>query len=283
MKDSATVLHLTVRDLLLEGAGGLSCADSARLDAELLLAWVLGRTRSFLLIHPEQLVDGASAGRYRHLVAQRRAGVPVAYILGQREFWSLPLVVTPAVLVPRPETELVVERCLALLGEDAIEMVDLGCGSGAIALALATERRRWRVLATDVSAEALQVARRNAGQLNLANVEFLHGDWYTPLAARRFALIVSNPPYIAGDDAALAALQHEPQLALTPGPSGLESLERIIAQAPMQLLPAGWLVLEHGADQAAAVAKRLVNAGFTHVRCHTDLAGHDRVTEAQRP
>jgi release factor glutamine methyltransferase len=282
MKDSTTVLHLTVRDLLLEGARSLP-SDSALLDAELLLAFALGRTRSFLLAHPEQIVDAETAVRYRRLVTQRQAAVPVAYILGQREFWSLPLAVTPAVLVPRPETELTVERCLALLADGRAEVVDLGCGSGAIALALASERRHWRLLATDVSAAALQVARQNAARLNLGNVEFLHGDWYAPLAARRFALIVSNPPYVAGDDAALAALQYEPQLALTPGPTGLEALELIIAQAPTHLLSAGWLVLEHGADQAAAVAKMLVNAGFTHVGCHTDLAGRDRVTEAQRP
>jgi len=276
-------LHLTVRDLLLEGAGRLSASDSALLDAELLLAHVLERTRSYLLVHPEQVVGVTLAERYRSLIEQRRAAVPVAYILGQREFWSLPLAVTPAVLVPRPETELAVERCLALLANELAEVADLGCGSGAIALALATERRRWRIAATDLSAQALQVARINAATLQLDHLEFLLGDWFAPLACRRFALLVSNPPYIAGDDTALAALQHEPLLALTPGPSGLEALERIVAQAPSHLLPGGWLVLEHGADQAAAVAKMLVNAGFTHVRCHTDLAGRDRVTEAQHP
>jgi release factor glutamine methyltransferase len=283
MKDSATILHLTVRDLLLEGTGRLTASDSALLDAELLLARALGRTRSHLLTHPEQRVDEASIEHYRELIEQRRAAVPVAYILGQREFWSLALTVTPAVLIPRPETELAVERCLALLANDVAEVADLGCGSGAITLALAMERHRWRVVATDLSPQALQIARHNAAQLRLRNVEFLQGDWFAPLSGRRFALIVSNPPYVAGDDVALTALQHEPRLALTPGPTGLEAFETIVGEALPHLLPSGWLVLEHGADQAAAVAKMLVNAGFSHVRCHTDLAGRDRVTEAQRP
>jgi release factor glutamine methyltransferase len=191
--------------------------------------------------------------------------------------------VNPAVLVPRPETELLVERALALGPHGPARVVDLGTGSGAIALALARERPDWAVAATDLSEDALAVARTNASMLGLGRVEFVKGRWFEPLAPRRFDLIVSNPPYIAGGDPALRdlALGHEPKAALTPGDDGMAALREIVHSAPHHLERRGWLLLEHGADQAAAVARELVVRGFGHVRSHRDLAGHERTTEAQ--
>jgi release factor glutamine methyltransferase len=189
------------------------------------------------------------------------------------------------VLVPRPETELLVERALALRADEYGQVVDLGTGSGAIALSLASERPGWQVIATDVSEEALAVARLNAHTLNLSSrVRFLRGSWFQPLAGHTFDLIVSNPPYVPADDPAMSdpALLHEPRGALTPGPDGLACLRAIIEAAPDYLERDGWLLLEHGATQATEVARELVARGLRHVRSHRDLAGHERMTEAQR-
>ena len=273
--------------LLSEAAGSLGETHAlARLDAEVLLAHLLQVPRSALLTQAERPVAAATVLRYRTLLGRRAQGEPVAYLVGEREFWSLPLAVTPAVLIPRPETELVVERVLALLPETRgaapqLHVLDLGTGSGAIALALARERSSWQLTATDRCAAALQVARENARRLRLAQIEFIEGDWFAPLAARRFHAILSNPPYVAAGDPALRELRYEPASALSPGPSGLEALRHLIAMAPQHLVSGAWLVLEHGADQAGAVAAALVAAGYARVRCHRDLAGRDRVTEAQ--
>lgn len=254
---------------------------SAALDAQLLLAETMRMTRGSLLVHPEQPVDAHAHARFEALVARRAAGEPLAYLVGRREFWSLDLEVTPDVLVPRPETEHLIERALALLPATHARVVDLGTGSGAIAVALASERPAWQVSATDVSAAALEVARRNAARHRLP-VEFRQGSWYEPLAGERFDLIASNPPYVAADDPALAALRHEPRSALTPGPDAFSSLEAIVRGAPGHLTPGGWLLLEHGSSQGPQVRAALVLAGMRHVRSHPDLAGHERVTEGQR-
>jgi release factor glutamine methyltransferase len=280
--DNLTEPQTSVQRLLNE-------ANLARLDAEVLLAHVLRRPRSSLIAHAEQCIERQAAARYRTLVTRRAAGEPLAYLVGEREFWSLPLIVSEAVLIPRPESELVVERALALLPEVRTHaagmrrVADLGTGCGAIALALASARSDWKLLATDLSASALQVARENARRLQLTQIEFVEGDWFAPLAARRFDAIVSNPPYVAAGDASLQALRYEPAAALSPGPSGMEALRHLIAQAPNHLAAGAWLVLEHGADQALEVAAALVAAGYARVRCHRDLAGRDRVTEAQWP
>ena len=254
------------------------------LDAEWLLTHVIGMTRARLRSHPEDPVDDTLAERYTRLIERRATGEPLAYVLGRKDFWSLRLSVTPAVLVPRPETELVVERALALRAEEFGRVADLGTGSGAIALALASERPGWQVVATDVSEEALAIARLNAQELNLKHVRFLHGSWVEPLAGLTFDLIVSNPPYVAAADPAMqdAALLHEPRGALTPGLDGMTSLRAIIESAPDYLERDGWLLVEHGADQAAEVTRELVARGLRHVRSHHDLAGHERMTEAQR-
>ena len=276
---------LSVSAVLARAATRLRPLNSAVLDAQVLLGHALGRSRSELMVHGEELVAPEKLSDFEQAVQRRAAGEPLAYILGRREFWSLELKVSAAVLVPRPETELVVERCLALCGSRNVAMADLGTGSGAIALALAWERRGWSVTATDRSEAALAIASSNARALGINNVRFLAGDWFRALAGQRFDLIASNPPYVAAADPALSdpALRHEPLGALASGATGLEDLSALVAGAPEHLHSEGWLVLEHGPGQAADLAELLVAQGFGHVRCHTDLAGLARVTEAQRP
>jgi len=278
----------TIGDLRDEGIRRLQpmavagSAATPELDAEVLLAHVLSVPRAYLRSHPEASA-GQRAGEYHALLERRARGEPLAYLTGTREFWSLPLAVTPAVLVPRPETELLVERALALRGEPHGRVADLGTGCGAVALALASERPRWQVTATEVSAQALEVARANAARLGQVGIDFRLGSWFAPLLAERFDLIVSNPPYVAACDPALSdpALAHEPRLALTPGADALACLRIIARDAPQHLAPGGWLVLEHGAEQGGPVRHQLVLAGFRYVRSHHDPAGHERVTEGQ--
>ncbi len=274
----------TIRVLLAQGAGRLAQVSATpHLDAELLLAHAIGANRTRIKSCPEELADAAAVTRYASLLERRASGVPLAYIVGFKDFWTLRLAVTPAVLVPRPETELLVERALALHPEPSARVVDLGTGSGAIALALASERATWHVTATDVSADALAVARTNAAALGLTGVEFLHGSWFEPLAGSRFDLIVTNPPYVAADDPALQhpPLCHEPFIALAPQADAMACISAIVLLAPLHLGRGGWLLLEHGATQAEAVSRELVVRGFRHVRSHCDLAGHERMTEAR--
>lgn len=258
---------------------------SARLDAELLLEYVTGLSRTDFRAAPERALPAAAGWSFQQLIRRRLLGEPVAYIRGHQEFWSLLLEVSPAVLIPRPETELVVERALALLRPDAQEMADLGTGSGAIALAVASERASLQIVAVDASADALEIARRNAARLQFGNVRFERGSWFAPLAGRRFDVVAANPPYIARGDTDLAADvgRFEPEIALIAGATGLEAIEQIVAQAGAHLAPGGWLILEHGWTQAGAVRERLVRSGFAHVRSHADLAGHERVTEGSLP
>jgi release factor glutamine methyltransferase len=278
----AGVLEDGVRRLRADADG--DAPGAARLDAEVLLAHALGVPRTRLQSHPEEAAPPAAAERYRRLIERRASGEPLAYLTGKREFWSLTLEVSPAVLIPRPETELLVERALTVRCAASGAVVDLGTGCGAIALAVALERPGWRVLATDVSEPALALARANAAALGLERVEFRAGSWFEPLGAEHFDLIVSNPPYVAAGDPALvrSALQYEPRLALTPGADALECLRALARGAPAHLAPGGWLLLEHGADQAQAVRSELVLAGLRSVRSHRDLAGHERMTEGQR-
>lgn len=273
----------TIEQALRAAGGRLAHLGSGRLDAELLLAHVLGVARGRLLARADETLPPAAAGAFERLVAARSGGMPVAYLLGERDFWSLTLRVTPDVLVPRPETELLVERALRLGPAGAAAVAELGTGSGAIALALAHEQPHWQLLASDVSAAALAVARDNAARLGLGNVRFARGSWCAALGAERFDLILSNPPYLAADDPALSdpVLQHEPRAALVSGPGGLEAYETLAAGTPRHLRAGGWLLLEHGATQAEPIAKLLVAQGFSHVVCHPDLAGLPRVTEAQ--
>lgn len=254
--------------------------DSGRLEAELLLCHCLQQTRSYLYTWPEKTIDGERCAAYEALLAARRNGTPVAYLTGLREFWSLQLQIDERTLIPRPETETLVEWALELsLPEDA-RVADLGTGSGAIALALVSERLRWHVLATDISEDALAVARLNARRLGLGNIEFICSDWERSLAPGRFQLIVSNPPYIAMADPHLGQgdLRFEPAEALCSGVDGLDAIRRIIALAPTYLCRGGWLLLEHGYDQVGPVRQLLQSAGFSAVATRPDLAGVDRIS-----
>jgi len=270
----------TVGAALARAAQTLAQASpSARLDAELLVMHACGLSRSELLTRDSQILTAEQVTGLDELLTRRQQGEPIAYLAGRREFWSLDLAVSPATLIPRPETELLVERALARIPPDAAwSIADLGTGSGAIALALAKERPRCRVIATDNSPAALAVARANAVRLDLA-VDYRLGDWLAPLAGETFDVLVSNPPYVASGDLHLAGLRYEPDTALVAGPDGLDTIRAIVASARAALKPGGWLLLEHGYDQGAAVGVLLRQHGYDEVRCYPDLAGHDRVSE----
>jgi len=278
----------TVRTLLARARD----AGVARLDAELLLAALLRRDRAQVLAFDEALVDPLTAAMFEAGLARRASGEPLAYITGVKEFWSLPLTVAPGVLVPRPETELLVELCLehfraraADAGADSTappRVADLGTGSGAIALALAHEQPHWRIVATDRSTDALQIAGINARRLGIANVELRQGCWCGALDGS-FDVILGNPPYIAAGDPALPALQHEPATALVAGDEGHADLIAIATCARSHLVSGGLLLLEHGATQAARLRQELARLGYHDVSVHRDLAGHDRVTRAVWP
>ncbi|NKI93875.1 peptide chain release factor N(5)-glutamine methyltransferase [Rhizobacter sp. SG703] len=266
-------------DAALAGARG---AGLDRLDAQLLLGAVLGRDRSWLIAHGDDAMPADRAADFDALVARRLAGEPVAYLLGRKDFHGLALQVSPAVLVPRPDTETLVDWALELLGGElagtgAPQVLDLGTGSGAIALAIKHRCPRADLSAVDTSPDALAVAAGNASALGLP-LALLRGHWWAPVAGRRFDLVVSNPPYIAGDDHHLDALRHEPRLALTPGGDGLDSLREIIAGASAHLRDGSWLLLEHGHDQAREVQALLAAAGLCDVATRRDLGGHERCT-----
>jgi len=255
-------------------------------DAQWLLAHVLGQSPAWLYAHANDAVEVAVAARFESLLERRHAGEPVAYLTGHRGFWTLDLQVTPDTLIPRAETELLVELALARLPSDRmLQVADLGTGSGAIALALARERPRARVLATDASPAALAVARDNAAALGITNIAFACGDWCAPLNDRRFDLIASNPPYISTDDPHLSRgdLRHEPPAALASGTDGLDAIRAIVAAAPLHLVAGGWLLLEHGLAQGAAVRALLQRGGFIEVRTDRDLEGRERVSSGRWP
>lgn len=259
-------------------------SSSPRLDAELLLEYVTGLSRASFRAFPERELPTAAGWSFQQLVKRRMQGEPIAYICGQQEFWSLMFEVTPDVLIPRSETELLVERALEHLPADRTTMVaDLGTGSGAIALSIAHERPMASIHAVDVSTRALDVAARNAARLNVGHVKFVQASWFEAFSDERFDLIVTNPPYIAENDTDLQpqVRKHEPTLALICGSTGLEAIERIVADAPHYLRAGGWLILEHGWKQGPAVRNLLVRSGFSHVRSHPDLSGHERVTEGR--
>jgi release factor glutamine methyltransferase len=277
-----------ISQLIAEGIARLArVSDEPRREAEILLAAALGRTRAWLMAHPEErILDCEATDRYEASVSRRSHGEPVAYILGEKEFWSLPLEVGPDVLIPRPETELLVERALAHLpGNASARVLDVATGSGAVALAIAHERPLDSVIGTDVSEAALAVARRNAERLGLARVDFRTGSWFAPVAGERFAVIVSNPPYVAAADPRVARDVHrfEPHGALYSGSTGLEALQALAAGAPGHLAPGGWLIVEHGDTQGMVVRGLFERAGFSEVSTCRDLAGLDRCAEGRWP
>lgn len=257
-------------------------SDSARADAEILLAQRLGYSRAQLYSLSSDELDGAICTAFLHDIERRQRGEPVAYITGRKGFWTLELKVNPAVLVPRPETELLVEWALSLIPKQmSWRVADLGTGSGCIALAIAAERPQAQVTATDASAAALALAAENARNLRLP-LRLLQGSWWQAVGAEHFDLIVSNPPYIAAHDPHLQHLVHEPRQALTDEADGLACLREIINQAPEHLDSGGWLLLEHGFDQGAAVRELFGAAGFSEIETRHDLAGLERVTGGQK-
>ncbi|MDO9236439.1 MAG: peptide chain release factor N(5)-glutamine methyltransferase [Aquabacterium sp.] len=251
-----------------------------RLDAQMLLSTVLQQGHSWLLGHDQDRLAAKEQAHYLTWLQRRAQGEPVAYIVGDKEFFGLTLAVSPDVLIPRPDTETLVEWAIELLTPASKQVLDLGTGSGAIALAIQHQCPQVKVTAVDASAPALATAQANAHRHHL-DVRFVLGDWLTPVAGQRFDLIVSNPPYIAEHDPHLAALRHEPRQALTSGADGLDDIRHIVMQAPAHLQTGGWLLLEHGYDQAVAVTQLLASQGFSHVSTRFDLGGQPRCTGGQ--
>ncbi len=275
-----------LRDQLLATSRQLAgVAERPRFEAELIWGHVLGLGRAGLIAADDSVLTGDRIAAAASLIERRNKGEPMAYLLGRREFWSLDLMVTPDTLIPRPETEGLVEWALAVIPvSDAWQVADLGTGSGAIALAIAAERPRARVVATDASEAALSVAQGNGEKLGMKNVEFRSGSWFEALERGSvFDLIVSNPPYVAAGDPHLADLRFEPGTALVSGADGLDDIRHIVSQAPKYLRHGGWLMLEHGADQAAFIRQLLEDAGYETVETRRDLAGHERLTGGRRP
>ena len=258
---------------------------SARVDAEILLARVLGKPRSWLYAHPEAVLDERQSRDFQALLARRERGEPVAQIIGSREFWSLELLITEDTLIPRPETELLVELALLrMCGKPGCRLLDLGTGSGAVALALASERLDAEVTAIDKDSRTLAVAKKNAARLGLERVRFLAGNWFSPIKGEQFEVIASNPPYIADADPHLLQgdLRFEPRAALASGPDGLDAIRAIAAGGPRHLSSDGWLLLEHGFEQGPAVRALLREAGLQDVTSHCDLEHRERVSSGRK-
>ena len=274
-----------IAGLLRRAAQLAAVSDTPRLDVEVLLCHVLGESRTYLFTWPERELSEQQLAQFEALFIRRLRGEPVAHLTGYREFWSLSLAVSPATLIPRPDTELLVELALRLPLPEGAAVLDLGTGTGAIALALASERRHWQILAVDALPGAVELAERNRRALGLANVRVVEGNWFDGLGGQRFDLVVSNPPYVDAEDPHLGEgdVRFEPASALVAAESGLADLKTIVATAPDSLKGGGWLLLEHGWQQAQAVRELMKGAGFREVVSEKDLAGRERATLGQWP
>lgn len=261
----------------------LKSSDSPKRDAQILLEFVTGKSRTFILAFAETTLTDVQHSQLEILLARRGKGEPVAYLVGEREFWSLPLRVSPATLIPRPDTECLIEHALTCLPSRPCHILDLGTGTGAIALALASERPDCQVIALDVVPEAVALARSNAEHLGITNIKVLHSHWFNALDAQRFALIVSNPPYIDGDDPHLLQgdVRFEPKSALVADNHGLADIEILVSRALDFLEPNGWLILEHGWQQGAEVRQLFLNAGFREVSTGKDYGDNERLTSGR--
>ncbi len=276
---------MDIRTALLEATQRLVQSDASRLEAEVLLCHVLQCPRSYPYTWPEYVLSATQQKAFEALLKARQAGRPIAYLVGMKEFWSLPLQVNEATLIPRPDTEILVEQVLSHIpAETHQKVLDLGTGSGAIALAVAFERPACHIIGIDISHAALQVAQANALQLKLTNLAWINADWCAALSSCPFDLIVSNPPYIAMDDPHLQQgdVRYEPLSALAAAQQGLSALRQIISHAGQFLRPQGWLCLEHGYTQSEAVQHLLGQHGYTRINSVRDLSGHLRVTQAQK-
>lgn len=276
---------LSIKQYLEDGTAILrAVSDSPRLEAELLMGLVLRKPRSFLHAWPEQQLSETDAERYEALLRQRFSGDPIAYMTGIREFWSMPLKVTQNVLIPRAETELLVEKALLKLPEDEdLRVLDLGTGSGAVSLAIARERPRASVVGVDISLAALEVARFNARLQKISNVEFRESDWFDAVRGEKFHVVVGNPPYVAEDDPHLVQgdARFEPRIALDAGPGGMDAFRAIFDRAHNYIVRQGWLLLEHGPTQHLPLRRLLEAQHYHDIAIHKDAAGHDRVTECR--
>lgn len=275
---------MKVSQAIKQATNALSHSQTAILDAELLLTKTLGCRRSYLYSHPEQNLSTDQSHQFQLLLQQRRQGRPIAYLTGQQEFWSLPLMINDSVLIPRPETELLVEAALSLYSTNqVIDILELGTGSGAISLALGHERPHWQITATDYSATALKQANQNAGQLAIKNITFIKSDWFQQLPNQVFDIIVTNPPYLAKNDPHLSVgdLRFEPLSALTGGEHGLEAIDHIIKHAHQFLKPQGYLLLEHGYQQADSIRQQLSKQRFSNIINIKDLSNLPRVSLGQ--
>ena len=270
---------------LREAVSQLQASESPRRDAEILLGFVTGKARTFILAFGETPLTGEQQEQLAGLLARRVRGEPVAHLIGEREFWSLPLFVSPATLIPRPDTECLVEQALARLPAAPCRILDLGTGTGAIALALASERPDCQVTAVDLIPDAVALAQRNADHLGIRNIEIVQSRWFSALEGQTFSLIVSNPPYIDAQDPHLAQgdVRFEPLSALVAADNGLADLHTLIKEAPRYLLPQGWLLLEHGWQQGAAVREIFARYGWQQVETCRDYGDNERLTLGRRP
>mgnify|MGYP003670521828 CR=1 FL=1 len=272
---------MKIRDLIQKASSQFTESDTAKLDAQLLLGDVLGKDRTWLMTWDDVDVSDTDQQQFLALVERRAQGEPIAHILGYREFWGLSFECNASTLIPRPETELLVEKALQLGLPSNARVLDLGTGTGAIALSLASEQASWQITATDFSSEALALARRNQINLGISNVELVKSDWFSAIQPQRqFDLVVSNPPYVDPGSPYLnkGDVRFEPRSALTADNAGLADIEQIAAKAPFFLKSGGWLMVEHGYEQAGPVAEIFRRSGFASISNHKDLASWPRVT-----